>query len=170
MSRNSTPPRSVQSNIEAIVRLEEEVEEQRRPLERVSEAVGSFAGTNCFIALQLCFVACWVGVNLGTMPGVPAFDPFPFSLLSGVLSLEGVLLAAFVLIRQNRMSLKADHRNHLDLQINLLSEKEVTKVIQMLQVISRQMGIEAEAVDREVEELSQVTAVEAVSRQVQDNV
>jgi hypothetical protein len=70
------------------------------------------------------------------------FDPYPFSLLSVVLSMEAVLLTSFVLIRQNRMSKRVDQRSHLDLQINLLSEKEVTKVLQVLQRISRHLGIE----------------------------
>ena len=86
-----------------------------------------------------------------------------------LLALEAVLLASFVLIRQNRMSQKADERGHLDLQINLLAEKEITKVIQLLQRMSRQMGIEQQVTDRETRELSKDTEVKDVARDLQEN-
>jgi uncharacterized membrane protein len=86
-----------------------------------------------------------------------------------VLALEVVLLTAFVLIRQNRMSLKADRRGHLDLQINLLAEKEATKVIQLLQRISRHMGIEEHVTDKESRELGKDTEVADLARDIQKN-
>ena len=72
--------------------------------------------------------------------GLPRFDPYPFKLLCMIVSMEGVLLSTFVLIKQNRMGQRADRRNHLDLQVNLLTEQEVTKVIQMLEAISQPPG------------------------------
>ena len=108
-------------------------------------------------------------MNSGTFAAFPAYDPYPFSLLSVILSLEGVLLAAFVLIRQNRMSERADRRSHLDLQINLLAEKESTKAIQLLQRMSRHLGIEDKTSDRETRELSKDTAVEGLARELRDN-
>ena len=169
MANSNAPPRAVQSNIEAIVRLEEAEEQNRSLLERSPEVIGSFAGTVWFVGLQLSLVALWAAANLGVIPGIPVFDPFSCSLLSGVLSLEGVLLTAFVLIRQNRMNAKADRRNHLALQISLLSEKEVTKVIQMLEGMSRSMGIAAETVDEEAKELGETTAVEGLARQLHEH-
>jgi uncharacterized membrane protein len=79
------------------------------------------------------------------------------------------MLTAFVLIRQNRMSLRADRRNHLGLQINLLAEKEITTIIQMLGRMSRQMGIEAEVTDSETREFAEDTSVETIARDLQDN-
>jgi uncharacterized membrane protein len=125
------------TNIDTVVRLEAEDEKRVSHTHRFSEAIGSFAGTNFFILLQLAFVALWVSINTGALGVVRAFDPYPFPLLAIVLALEGVLLTAFVLISQKRMSQRADQRSHLDLQINLLAEKEVTKVIQLLQGLSR---------------------------------
>jgi uncharacterized membrane protein len=161
---------AAQSNIEAIVRLEEEDEKRRSFADRFPEMIGSFAGSVTFVALQLGFVALWVALNVGLIPGVPQFDPFPFALLAGLVSLEGVLLTAFVLVRQNRMNIRADRRAHLDLQISLLSEKETTKLIQMLDRMSRQMGIEAETTDAETKELAQATAVEDLARDLHDKV
>jgi uncharacterized membrane protein len=165
---NSSAPQTARTNIAKIVELEEAGEERRPRSDRAAALVGRFAGTLSFIAGQLTVVAAWVALNLGVVPGFSAFDPFPFSLLSTVLSLEGVLLAAFVLIRQNRMSAIAERRSHLDLQISLLSEKETTKVIQMLQRMSRHMGVEQNVSDGEAKELAEATAVEDLARELDD--
>jgi uncharacterized membrane protein len=114
-----------ETSIETVVRLEAEAEQRVSPTDRISEAIGSFAGTNYFILLQLACVSVWVLINTGALRVVSAFDPYPFPLLATLLALEGVLLAAFVLISQKRMSQRAEQRSHLDLQINLLAEKEV---------------------------------------------
>ncbi len=164
MEQNA-PPRTDQSNIETIVQLEEEEERHRSFADRFPEMIGSFAGSVAFVVCQLTFVGLWALANSELVPGLPVFDPFPFSLLSGLLSLESVLLTAFVLIRQNRMSLIADRRSHLDLQISLLSEKETTKIIQMLERMSRQMGMEREVTDAETQELGQATAVEGLAQE-----
>jgi uncharacterized membrane protein len=161
--RRGTAQRTTLQNIEQIIRLEEEDEKRIAPTERIAETIGSFAGTIQFIVLQLAFVIAWILANTGLLGGTKDFDPYPFSLLSTLLSLEAVLLTAFVLIRQNRMSMRADHRSHLDLQINLLSEQEVTKVLQVLQRITRHLGIK-DAIDRETQEFAQETEVDNLQR------
>jgi len=168
MTLTNTPPHTAQSNIEKIVQLEEEDERRRSFSDRFPEMIGSFAGSVTFVVCQLTFVGLWAVANSEIIPGLPVFDPFPFSLLSGVLGLESVLLTAFVLIRQNRMSLLADRRSHLDLQISLLAEKETTKIIQMLERMSQQMGMERHVTDRETKELGQATAVEDLARELTD--
>ena len=157
------------TNIDTVVRLEAEDEQRVSHTHRLSEAIGSFAGTNLFIFLQLACVAVWVSINTGALRVLPAFDPFPFSLLATVLSLEGVLLIGFVLISQKRMSQRADQRSHLDLQINLLAEKEVTKVIQLLQGLSRHMGMDETLADAETKELAKDTAVESLARGLRES-
>lgn len=169
MPQDSGSTKAQATNIDAVVRLEAKDEDRVSHINRLSEAVASFAGTNVFILLQLLAVALWVSLNSGTFTAFPAYDPYPFSLLSVIMSLEGVLLTAFVLIRQNRMSERADRRSHLDLQINLLAEKEATKAIQLLQRMSRHLGIEDKTLDPEVRELSKDTAVEGLARELRDN-
>jgi uncharacterized membrane protein len=161
-----TQPRTVLDNIQAIIDLEERQQEERRFSDRVADGIATFAGTVIFVLLHLLWFAVWAAVNLGVIRLVPAFDPYPFQLLCMLVSLEGVLLSTFVLIKQNRMSLRADRRAHLDLQVNLLTEKEVTKVIQLLQRISAHMGIE-EQVDFETRELGEVTAVGDLARELE---
>lgn len=164
-----TQPKAHDSNVETVVRLEAEQDRKVPVANRLSEAIGSFAGTNTFIVLHLVVVFLWVLVNSRPVEGIPAFDPYPFVFLGVLLALEAVLLTACVLIHQNRMSLKADRRSHLNLQIDLLAEKEVTKVIQLLQRMSRQMGIEEQVSDRETRQLGQDTEVEDVARDLKEN-
>jgi len=162
-SRPLAEKNSTENNIEEIVRLEEEAEKDRTPVERVSETIGRFVGTLSFVVVQLVFVVAWIALNLAAKD----FDPYPFPFLGGLLAFEAVTLTAFVLIRQNRMSLRADRRNHLALQITLLSEQEATKIIQMLERMSRQLGMEHQVTDRESRELSGDTSIDGIARELQ---
>ncbi len=165
-SAPAEPPSTAQHNIDTVVRLEEEIARERSWGDRVADAIASFSGTITFALLHVAWFALWVVINTKLIPGVPAFDPYPFQLLAMLVSLEAVLLSTFVLIKQNRMGLRADRRSHLDLQINLLSEKEVTKVIQMLERISARLGAAEEVVDAEARELGEVTAVDELAHEL----
>jgi uncharacterized membrane protein len=167
MESGGAPRRAVR-NIETVVRLEEEAARHRPPSSRIADVVAGFAGTIGFVLLHTAVIALWAAVNAGLVPGLPVFDPYPFGLLGGAFSLEGVLLAALVLMKQNRMSARAEERSHLDLQISLLAEQEVTKVIQMLERISAQLGIEAAVVDAEAAELGQTTAVGGLAQRLHE--
>jgi len=94
------------------------------------------------------------------------FDPYPFVLLSMVVSVEAIFLATFVLIKQNRMSQRADHRAHLDLQVNLLAEREMTVVLQILQDISTRLGVAVP--DREIRDLVEETSVETLASELRE--
>jgi uncharacterized membrane protein len=74
------------------------------------------------VVFQILAFARWAAVNAGTIPGVAPFVPFPYPLLASIPSLEAVLIAAFVLMKQNRIGIIADRRDHLDLQVDLLTE------------------------------------------------
>ena len=158
-----------ETNIGKIVQLETEAERQVTAPLRYFGAVGHFAGTPAFIVVHLLLVVLWIVVNGALIPGLHAFDPFPYVFLGVVLALEAVLLASFILIRQNRMSALAEQRSHLDLQINLLAEKEATKIIQLLQRMSRHMGIEEQVTDQETRELGRETKLEEVAEELAAN-
>ena len=136
----------VVENIETVLRMEEQtLARQTSQTDRVSDAIAGFVGTIWFVLLQVALIGGWIAINLGALPGVQPFDSYPFSLLSMVVSGEGVLLSAFVLIRQNRMNALSDRRDHIDLQINLLTEREVTRLLQMTERIAERLGIEERA-------------------------
>jgi len=140
-SAPSTEPSPVVENIAAVAGLEAEALQRRTAADRASDAIAAFVGTIGFVALHLIWFALWASINTGLIPFVPAFDPYPFQLLCMIVSLEGVLLATFVLIKQNRMSYISDRRAHLDLQVNLLAEREITRLLQVAQEIAQRVGV-----------------------------
>ena len=104
----------------------------------------------------------WVLINTGQL-GIPPFDPFPFGILTLIVSAEGVLLAICVLISQNRMSRIANHRAHLNLQISLLAEQETTKLLQKVQGILDALRLEESPRDRDLQHLSQEIHLETLA-------
>ena len=155
-----TRRRSVSQDIESILELEKEDARRLSRLHKVSHTVGWFVGTIHFVTSQVVLVLLWVVWNAWSSA---RFDPYPFPLLSAVLALEAVLLTSFVLIRQNAMDLQSERRNHLDLQINLLAEKEATSILRALGEIARKFDID---LSREAEhsELTRDTPVESIAR------
>lgn len=162
------PPRPALDNINAIVALEEEALTRRKTADRLADAIANFVGSIPFVVVHLIWFGLWTVLNAGVFLGRFKFDPYPYALLCMLVALEGVLLSAFVLIKQNRMSQRADHRAHLDLQINLLSEKEITKMLQLQRLICERLGIEEAARDAEATELSAETAVDNIARELQE--
>src|SRR6202163_3694135 len=157
-----------QSHIDSIVRQEEEALERRSSSERLADAVGVFAGSPFFIVLHLGLVIAWLVVNSGEIPGVRPFDPHPFSLLGVIVAVEAVILSSFILMRQNRMMRRGERRDHLNLQVDLLAEKEITKVLQMVRAICGQMGLQNFTTNKDIRELSQNTSIESLSRSLED--
>jgi len=121
-------------NIKAISELEHIALAQRSLSARVGDAIASHAGKMWFVIFHVVGFSLWLWLNSESKSRF-AFDPFPYQLLSTVVSLESIFLSLFILMSQNRANVQADQRNHLDLQINLLSEEENTKMLQMLQAL-----------------------------------
>ena len=138
-SNDSTPPpaanlpSSAKENIELLSRFEDREEAQVSGLQLAIERVSRLLGSPVFFAFALVFIATWILVNLwGMNHGWRHVDTPPFFWLQGLVSSNALLLTVAVLIRQNRMAQVAEHRAHLDLQINLLTEQKVTKLLQIL--------------------------------------
>ena len=165
--RQDAMPPSAQNNINTVIRLEEESRKDRTTADRISDVIAGFVGSMPFVVLHLIWFGIWVAANVGGFASRWRFDPYPFALLCMLVSLEGVLLSTFVLIKQNRMGKRADQRSHLDLQVNLLAEKEVTKILQMQRLICRRLRIDEADSDSEVAELSRVTAVANLAHELE---
>ena len=159
--------RSAENNIDVVARLEQEFLKRRYLKDKIGDAVAAFAGSMTFVLMHLFGFAAWVVINAGWIPGITPFDPYPYVLLTMCVSMEGVLIATFVLMKQNRMSLRSDQRDHLNLQVDLLAEKEITKILQLSQLLCEHFQIPEARRDREVQELSQDTAVERLARELQ---
>ncbi len=128
--------------------------------EKVAEAITRFTGSLRFVYLHLVLYGFWIVANLGWVPGVQPWDE-TFVVLAMVASVEAIFLSTFVLITQNRMAAASEKRAELDLQISLLAEHEVTKLVAMVAAIADHLGISHEA-EHEVEEMKRNVAPEAV--------
>lgn len=167
---SARPPSDVgceDANIRAIVELERAALDGRSRAERLSDAVIRALGSSAFLLLHVLWFGFWLLAGLGKIPGLPTFDPFPFSFLTMVVSLEAIFLAIFVLISQNRMARLADHRAHLDLQINLLAEAESTATLRLLQAVARSLGVRDDAGDASESTLSATTDILDLAKELE---
>jgi len=144
----------IERNIRTIIRLRLKAARERTVHDRVADTITSLSGRMGFAYVHIVWFGLWIILNTGRV-GVPAFDPFPYGLLTMIVSLEAIFLSTVVLISQNRLSGEIERRADLDLHIGLLTEHEVTRVLQMLDAIQRKMGIEddesSELADLEME-------------------
>ncbi len=124
-------------------------------MQSLTDRITAFAGSTAFICGHAVVFALWVGWNHGAR----AFDPFPYSLLNVMVSLEAIFLSGFVLMTQNRMTQQADRRAHLDLQVNLLAEQELTAILQMLYALCKKAGTCARVNDARVQTLLEETDI-----------
>ena len=154
---------TVQKNIETIMELEKGAVESRSAAEHVADKVTTFAGSTPFIILHIIWFGGWILINRGVVPWISPFDPFPFSFLTLVVSLEAIFLTLLVLMSQNRMAKEADKRAHLDLQINMLDEQETTMILRVVQKISNHLGLEEE-MDKSMKNLCEQTDVNLVAQ------
>jgi uncharacterized membrane protein len=157
-----------QYNIDAIAKLEHEALNRRTPTERVSDAIAKLVGNIGFLLAHLLLIFGWSMANLHIIPGVKAFDPFPFGILALVVSSESVFLTIFVLISQSRMARQSERRAHLDLQVGMLSEQELTTILQMLQKLCQHVGVNVDSSKQEVQSFSKTTDVSKLASELED--
>ena len=155
----------VQNNIESLVQMGRAAEQKKGLQEKIADALTRFSGSMAFVYLHAIWFGLWIMLNMGWLGGKP-FDPFPFSLLTLVVSLEAIFLSTFVLISQNHAGELADKRADLDLQINLLSEHEVTRLLTLMDAVADHLGIKIDK-KAEVEELKKDVAAEEVLNEIE---
>jgi uncharacterized membrane protein len=153
-----------QQNVETVTRLEEAARAQRTPTDRLAETIANFCGSMTFVWVHVVWFGGWILFN--SLPGLPRVDPFPFTFLTLIVSLEAIFLSTFILISQNLDSRISERRSHLDLQLNLLSEQENTKMIVMLHAIAAKVGADLTQ-DPQVEALSEETQPERLIEQIE---
>jgi uncharacterized membrane protein len=130
----------LERNIRTILRLRIQADRERGIQDRIADLITNFSGHLVFVYVHIIWFGGWILLNTGNF-GVQPFDPYPYGLLTMVVSLEAIFLSTFVLISQNRMGQDAENRANLNLQIALLTESEVTRVLRMLDEIQDRMGI-----------------------------
>ena len=152
-------------NIRALQRRHDQEEASATLQERVARAITDFSGSMLFVYLHVAIFGAWIVLNLRWVPGVRPWDP-SFVVLAMAASVEAIFLSTFVLITQNRMAATAERRAILDLQVNLLAEHEVTKLIRMISAMAEHMNIETES-GPEIEELKSDIAPEVVLDEIE---
>ena len=158
-------PSPIERYIRTIIHLRMKAARERSTQQRVADSITAFSGRMLFVYLNLGFFAAWFLLNSGLF-GLEPFDPFPYGLLTMIVSLEAIFLSLFILISQNRMAQEADHRADLDLHIDLLTEYELTRVLQMLEAVQQKLGIEL-GPDAELAELEKETDPERVLEEIE---
>src|SRR4051812_30903346 len=142
----------VERNIDVLLKRKKLEDRKKTTEEKIADAITCFTGSMLFVYLHLGIFGAWILWNSGLFP-VKAFDP-SYVILAMFASVEAIFLSTFVLISQNRMNIQADKRAELDLQVSLLAEHEITRLITLVSAMAKKMNIE-DANDAEIEELSQ---------------
>jgi uncharacterized membrane protein len=152
-------------NVRAMRELEQAAMARRTGADRVAAAIARFCGSMTFVWIHVALFAAWIGYNV--LPWSHHFDPYPFTFLTLVVSLEAIFLATFILISQNYDMRVSERRNQLDLQINLLAEQENTKALQILERIAKKVGAHLTD-DPQVRALEEATRPDALVQQIED--
>ena len=159
---------ALEENVEAIKRWEQSLLHARTRAEQLSDWITATAASGPVLAMHVAWFTLWIAANLGLLPGVTPFDAFPFPILSMMVSLEAIFLALFVLASQNRLARQADKRSHLDLQIDLLAEREMTAVLQLLQDIATHLNVKATVTPEQLRDLIKKTDIHTLAEKVED--
>ncbi len=154
----------MERNIRTIIHLRTKTASERGLQDRIADVITSVSGRMIFAYVHIVWFGIWILLNTGKF-GVRIFDPFPYGLLTMVVSLEAIFLSTFVLISQNRLGAESDRRADLDLQIGLLTEHELTRVLQMLDAIQKKLGVE-DRKDKELADLEMETRPEDVLEEI----
>ncbi len=148
-------------NIEIILRLEQERQAKRPWTYQAAAGIANFCGTAPVLWMHALFFAAWLAFNSSAL----AFDPYPFTFLTLVVSLEAIFLAFFIMIGQNIASRESERRHQLDLQINLLNEREMTAMLRLMDRIADKLAI-SETERAEAQRFAHNTDARAVLDQI----
>ena len=159
---------ALEENVEAIKRWEQSLLHARSRAEQLSDWITATAASGPVLVVHVMWFTGWIATNCGLLPGVAPFDPFPFPFLTMTVSLEAIFLALFVLASQNRLARQSDKRAHLDLQIDLLAEREMTAVLQLLQDIAKQLNIKGTVTPEQLRDLAKKTDIHTLAEKLEE--
>jgi len=155
----------VQHRREKIKSFKAKMDLNRGLTDKIADYMTEFFGSVWFLLFNISWFAIWMFINTGFIPGVPAFDPFPYGLLTMIVSLEAIFLAIVVLISQNRAAHIADLREEVDLHLNVLAEQEITKMLIILDEIHDHLGMPPED-DEELAMMKKKTDLNEIEKEL----
>ena len=151
--------------IEEIVKLEKNEEKSLSFASKIAKNITDFSGSMKSVFLHVLWFSIWIIVNTN-LTGIKPFDPFPFSLLTMIVSLEAIILTSLVLLTENKQSQQADKRAKIDLVVNMIAESENTTTLQMLKNIQQKLGIKSRESD-EAKSLFKRTEIKRISNEIE---
>ena len=149
--------------------LKAKADAKRTRMEKMADMMTSKFGSNTFLWFNVILFTVWLLVNTGKISFLAPFDPFPFNLLTNVVSLEAIILAIFVLISQNRTAKIDDLREETHLQLSVISELEVTKIMKMLALLLDKQGIDLSQ-DPELQQMIRPVSEEEIERKLEKEI
>ena len=159
----------LQEQIELIAKHEQDFLERRTAAERIVDKAAGWIGSLWFIGFHAALIGLWIFLNTKGLSTARRFDPRPFPILNLLVACEAILLTSLVLMRQSRIGRRTDERNHLELQVTLLTEKEITAVLELSRAIAKRLGLGEIAQNPVIERLSQDTPIEEVVESIREN-
>jgi CRP/FNR family transcriptional regulator, cyclic AMP receptor protein len=120
--------------------VNEEMEDTRTTVQKSADWIADASGSIPFLMMHIVFFAAWILLNVDWIPGMPRFDPFPYGLLTMVVSLEAIILSVFVLLSQNRQAAKDRIRGDIEYEVNLKAEPEIAHLHEKLDQLSAELS------------------------------
>lgn len=124
--------------------IERRLDDRMSTAEKFSDRLVASFGTVWFLMVNGIFFAVWIILNTGYVSGIDTFDPYPFTFLTMVVSLEAIFLSIFVLVSQNQESKISKLREEIDIQVNMIAEQEITKIITMVSYLMKHLNVPVE--------------------------
>jgi len=155
--------KSISQNEKSVKSIKAKANEKRSFMEIVIDRTTALFGSHTFLFANVLVFIGWILINTGLIPGVQPFDKFPFSLLTTAVSLEAIIVSILVLTSQNRASKVADLREEVQLQVNVLTEEEITRMMWMLVLLLQKNGIPIPE-DKRLQELLRDTDIENIEK------
>lgn len=164
MKRNNSY--SFQSRQHIIKSVEAKAKAERKFGDIIADEITSRVGSMAFFGINAVWFVLWMVINLGYIPWIRPFDPYPFGLLTMIVSLEAIFLSIIVLISQNREAKTDILREEVDLQINTLAEEEITEIIKLLIKLLHKHGIRTNQ-SRVIQRMIKPTDAEKIERSIE---
>ena len=161
--------RSEQVTEEMLQSIQKRLNERRTMSDKLADFLVWSAGTITFVIIHIFLFAVWIMINLDVIPAIKIFDPYPFNFLTMTVSLEAIFLAIFVLMSQNRESKTADLRQEFDVQVNIIAEREITKIIHMLAYVMNHLNISYEK-DAELRQMMRPLNIDEIREQLEHQI
>lgn len=160
------PNKKINSKTETIVGFRARIKDKKTKMGRFADMLTENFGSTWFLVINIIVFIFWIVWNMGLIPGLVPFDPYPFTFLTMTVSLEAIFLSVIVLMSQNRSSKVADMREEVDFELNLRAEAEITRILNMLDEIHDHLGLSPED-DEELREMKQKTDIKEIKRAIE---